>query len=120
MHENLSVLAAGDIPPNPSEMVGSEEMSRLLNEYATQYDYVILDMPPVMEVPDPLIMAKNMDGMIVTVMHERSYRSEIKEAIRKLRFVNAHILGFVYNGYSASSGRKRGKHRKKYAKKTYQ
>ena len=113
MHENLSVLAAGDIPPNPSEMVGSDEMSRLLKEYASQYDYVIVDMPPVMEVPDPLIMAKDLDGIVLAVMHERSYRSEIKESVRKLRFVNARILGFVYNGYTSTTGRKHRKYKRR-------
>lgn len=116
LHDNMSVLTSGDVPPNPSELLGSEEMRRNLEKFADQYDYVIVDMPPVMEVPDPLIIAKNLDGMVVVVMHEHAYRSDIKETVRKLQFVNARILGFVYNGYSAFS--KRGYY-KKYSKHYY-
>ncbi len=112
LHENLSVLTAGDIPPTPSELIGSDEMEHLLGTYVDRYDYVVVDLPPVIEVPDPLILSNKLDGMVVTVMHERSFCSEIKETVRKLQFANARILGFVYNGYSDVS--KRG--RRKYAK----
>lgn len=117
LHENLSVLTAGDIPPNPSELIGSDEMKRDLQEFKTKYDYILVDLPPVMEVTDPLVMAKHLDGMLVTVMHERSYRSDIKETVRKLRFANARILGFVYNGYSSASGRDRKKYLRHYSAK---
>ena len=102
LHENMSVLTAGDIPPNPSELIGSEEMERVLKKFTETFDYVIVDLPPVMEVSDPLIVAKYLDGIAVVVMHEHSYRSDIRECIRKLQFVKAHILGFVYNGYHSN------------------
>lgn len=115
LHKNMSVLTAGDIPPNPSELLGSDEMHSDLCKFADEYDYVLVDLPPIMEVSDPLITAKHLDGVIMVVLHEHSYRSDVKEAVRKLQFTEVRILGFVYNGYS--SGAKYGY--KKYAKQYY-
>lgn len=117
LHENLSVLTAGDVPPNPSELIGSEKMENLLKSYAETYDYVIVDLPPVMEVPDPLILSNKLDGIVITVMHERSFCSEVKETVRKLQFANARILGFIYNGYSDVAKRKRRKYARRHSKK---
>lgn len=105
LHDNISVLTSGDIPPNPSELIGSAEMQRNLEEFAKSYDYIIVDLPPVMEVTDALVMSKYLDGIVMVVMHEQSHRSEIKETVRKLQFANARILGFVYNGFSTASKR---------------
>ncbi len=115
LHTNMSVLTAGDIPPNPSELIGSDEMNVNLKQFAEIYDYVLVDLPPIMEVSDPLIMAKYLDGIILVVLHDHSYRSDVREAVRKLQFIDVRILGFVYNGYSA--GAKYGY--KKYAKHYY-
>lgn len=106
LHENMSVLLAGNIPPNPSELVASERMKKLLEEMAGKYDYVIIDLPPVNAVADPLAISKYIDGMIVVVRHGVSRRKEVMEAIRQLKQVNAKIFGFVYNGtYKGSKPR---------------
>ena len=98
LHENMSVLLSGNIPPNPSELVGSDKMKHLIEKLQTEYDYVILDLPPIISVSDPIAVSKHLDGIIVVVRHGHTRRRDIQEAIRQLRLVNARILGFVYNG----------------------
>ena len=98
MHEKLTVLLSGDIPPNPSELITSAKMQNLLSELAAKYDYVIVDLPPVNAVSDPIAVSKYIDGMIIVVRHGFSRRKDVVEAIRQLKMVNAKIFGFVYNG----------------------
>jgi capsular exopolysaccharide synthesis family protein len=98
LHPNLSVLLSGNIPPNPSELVGSKKMKSLLDDFASHFDFVIVDLPPVNSVSDPLAASKHVDGMIVVVRHGHTRRKDIAEAIRQLEQVNAKIFGFVYNG----------------------
>ena len=117
LHENLSVLTSGDAPPNPSELIGSDEMQCHLKRFVAEYDYIIVDLPPIMEVPDPLVIAKNLDGMILVVKHEHTHKSDIKETVHKLQFANARILGFVYNGYTANYTRSYKKYSRYYAYK---
>lgn len=95
--DNLSVLFSGDIPPNPSELISSDKMARSIEAFANEYDYVIIDLPPVIAVSDPLAMSKNIDGMVVVVRHGHTKKSDIMEAMRQLELVGANVLGFVYN-----------------------
>lgn len=96
--ENLSVIPAGDVPPNPSELLGSDMMVALLSACAQKYDYVLIDLPPVLAVADPIILSPKVDGVIVIVRHARTHRRDLTESVRQLKFANASILGFVYNG----------------------
>ena len=96
--ENLSVLLSGDIPPNPSELIGSKKMEKLIESFRAEYNYIIVDLPPVLSVSDPLAMSKNLDGMVVVVRHGHTRRSDIVETMRQIKLVNVNVLGFVYNG----------------------
>lgn len=98
LHENLSILFSGDIPPNPSELIGSERMNRLMEQFRNEYDYVIVDLPPVISVSDPIAMSRHVDGVVVVVRHGHTRRRDVAEAMRQLSMVNAKVLGFVYNG----------------------
>ena len=98
--ENLSVLLSGDIPPNPSELIGSKKMQKLIEGFRTEYNYIIVDLPPVIAVSDPLAMSKNIDGMVVVVRHGHTKRSDVIETMRQIKMVNINVLGFVYNGAS--------------------
>ena len=100
LSERLTVLLSGDIPPNPSELIVSEKMKKLIEDSRSDYDYIIVDLPPVISVSDPLAMSRNVDGMIVVVRHGHSKRNDVVEAMRQLKLVNANVLGFVYNGVS--------------------
>ncbi len=104
LHENLSVAFAGDVPPNPSELIGSNEMKLFLERMSAQYEYVIVDLPPVISVADALIISKYIDGMVMILRHGQTRRKNVIEAVRQLRFANVRILGFVYNGYRRGNG----------------
>jgi capsular exopolysaccharide synthesis family protein len=113
----MDVLVAGDIPPNPSELLGSERMSSLLDVLRQHYDFIILDLPPVTAVTDALVACKLVDGMVVVVRSDRAVRGALAETIRQLKLVDAHILGFVFNGAQESGGgyyRRRGYYKKHY------
>lgn len=100
LHPNLTVCMAGDTPPNPAKLLGSEKMKKVLDSLSRHYDYVIVDLPPVTAVSDALEVSKFLDGVIVVVRHAQTTRGDLVEAVRRLKFVGAHLLGFVYNGYS--------------------
>ena len=95
---NLSIIFSGDIPPNPSELVASKKMEEYIQTFEKTYDYVIVDLPPVISVSDPLAMSKNVDGMVVVVRHGHTKKRDVVETIRQLELVGANVLGFVYNG----------------------
>ena len=111
LHENLSVLVSGHIPPNPSELIGSNKMSVLLEKYKKQYDYILIDLPPVLSVSDPVAISKYLSGMIIVIRHDKTGRRDLAETMRQLEYANAKILGFVYNRISQDNKKK-----KKYSK----
>lgn len=100
LHENLNIITAGDIPPNPSELLGSEKMGTVLKLFAEHFDYVFIDLPPVTVVADPLVASKYLDGIVVVVAHKRTKQRDIADTIRQLKMTAVRILGFVYNDYS--------------------
>ena len=116
----VDVVVAGDIPPNPSELLGSERMQALLGALRTRYDYVILDLPPVTAVTDALVASKLVDGMVVVVRSNKAVRGALAETIRQLRLVNTKILGFVFNGAEESGSgyyKSKGYYRQNYYRK---
>lgn len=112
LHENLDVLVSGCIPPNPSELIGSRRMETLLGEYRKQYDYILIDLPPVLSVADPIAVSKYLGGMVIVVRHDKTRRREIAETIRQLEYANVKILGFVYNRIGSRSEKKNAKYNK--------
>lgn len=109
-HENMDVLSSGHIPPNPSELIGSQRMATFLDGCKEKYDYIIVDLPPVLSVSDPVAVSKYLDGMIIVVRHGKTRRRDIVETIRQLEYVGVKILGFVYNRIGAKSGKDSKKH----------
>lgn len=111
------VIVAGDIPPNPSELLGSERMQSLLGLLREHYDFIVLDLPPVTAVTDALVASRLVDGMVVVVRNNHAVRGALSETIRQLKLVNARILGFAFNGATESgSSYYKGKN---YYKKNY-
>lgn len=92
---NLDVLTSGPIPPNPSEMLGSEKMSDILKEVGEKYDYILLDLPPILAVTDAAIVGHMADGIVLVV---RSGITAPEEAKKRLEAGHANILGVVLNG----------------------
>ena len=94
----IDVILAGDIPPNPSELLGSGKMSRLLDSLKEEYDFIILDTPPVNMVTDAAVLAPRSDGVLFVVRANQSERGAVAFAVEQLEYAKAKILGFVLNG----------------------
>ncbi|MCR6513724.1 MAG: CpsD/CapB family tyrosine-protein kinase [Clostridium chrysemydis] len=97
-NENLDVLSAGKLPPNPSELLGSVTMDKLLEYFETIYDVIILDSPPLHAVTDAQILSKKSDGLVLVVRAEKTKKDSVLAAKALLEKVNAPILGVVLNG----------------------
>lgn len=95
---NLSVISSGTIVPNPSEMLACEAMAELLKRIENDYDYIIIDTPPVNIVVDALAAAKIADGVIIVVKEGSSTYPELNKCIQSFERVEAKILGFILNG----------------------
>ena len=116
---SFHVLVSGDIPPNPSELLGSNRMHMFLKSLRNTYDYVILDLPPVMVVTDAVLASKLVDGMVIVVRSDCAVRGALSDTIRQLKLVDARILGFVFNG-AAESGSGYYKSKSYYKQNYYQ
>lgn len=95
IQEKLWVMSAGAVPPNPSELLGAEQMKAALKRLAAGFDFILLDLPPVNEVSDALVASRLTHGMIMVVRQGYATRSSVAEAIRQLEHIDAKILGFV-------------------------
>ena len=100
---NLDALLSGDIPPNPSELLSSPRMMRLLEKLKEQYDYVVLDTPPVNVVIDAVALAPNVDGVLFVVRANQSERGPVINAVEQLEYAKGKVLGFVLNGVDLES-----------------
>ena len=96
--KNLRVLISGDIPPNPSELLGSVRMQKLLEALRSRFEFIILDTPPVNVVTDAAVLAPLSDGILFVIRAGQSERNAVTSAVDQLRYANAKILGFVLNG----------------------
>lgn len=95
--EGLYALTGGVIPPNPSELLGSEQMKNVLQRAKEQYDYVLIDTPPVMPVTDALIVGRFVDGMIFVIASAEVKVEMARDVKNQLVNAGANILGVVLN-----------------------
>lgn len=91
----LFVLPAGQIPPNPSELLGSKHMTNLIAEFSRTFDFVVFDSPPLLPVTDAAILAKNLGGAIMIVAAGRTHKNQLRGALSNLAKVDATIAGIV-------------------------
>lgn len=105
----FDLMTAGPIPPNPTELLASEEMEHLLDLLAKQYDYVICDTPPVSVVTDAAILSQYNAGVILVVRQKYATFKQAKKAKQNLENVHADILGCVLNQYDVSKNVKETK-----------
>jgi len=101
-NKNLVLLTSGKIPPNPSEMLSSKTMEKLLESLKETFDYIILDTPPVQAVTDSQILSTKADGTILVVKAERTKKDSVENAVNLLKKVNANVIGTVLNGIDVS------------------
>ena len=97
IYENLDLICAGTISPNPSELIASDAMMDFLREMEEKYDYIVIDTAPVNVVSDAMPVIKYCDGVVLVVKEKYSNHTELKKAIERIQFVEGKILGFVVN-----------------------
>ncbi|MDM7855453.1 polysaccharide biosynthesis tyrosine autokinase [Cellulomonas alba] len=100
----LHVLPSGQVPPNPSELLGSVSMAQLLQELTESYDMVIVDTPPLLPVTDAAILAKLTGGALLVVGADKLHRNQLDESVGALHTVGARILGIVLNRQPRKQG----------------
>lgn len=105
VRNRLDVLPSGNIPPDPTWLLQSDQMKVLVEGFRNMYDYVFIDLPPVLAVADASIVARLTDGYIVVVRDQVSSYPEISETLSQLQFAGAKVLGFVYNDKHRETGR---------------
>lgn len=98
VRDNLDVLTAGEIPPNPSELLESEEFEKLLGEVCEKYDYIFIDTPPMTVVTDAAIVMKNSTGVIVVVRQNITTYDLMDITMDHVRMTGIKILGVVMLG----------------------
>jgi len=91
----IDVIPAGNLPPNPSETLGSSRMATVLEFMREHYNYVILDVPPIGVVTDAAVLASKVSGVVLVVRQDKARSEGIDEAINRIRLANGKILGFV-------------------------
>lgn len=93
----LSVLGGGPIPPNPAEMLGSQAARTLIEELESQFDYIVIDTPPLLPVTDAAVLSTVVDGVLVVVGAGIARRDDLRSALESLDRVGATIFGLVLN-----------------------
>lgn len=100
-HANLSILPAGQIPPNPSELLGSQRMRDIVRTLAEKY-FVVIDAPPILAVTDAVLLSRHSDGAILVAVPGRTRVEGLSRAIDSITGVQGHVLGVVMNRASTS------------------
>ncbi|MCI5066238.1 polysaccharide biosynthesis tyrosine autokinase [bacterium] len=95
--KRITIIPSGSIPPNPAELIGSLEMRRLLENLRNQYDFVVIDSPPILPVTDSVVLSRYADGAVVVVKGGATPRRLVKEAVARLRNVGTRVLGTILN-----------------------
>lgn len=101
--DNWSVITSGDIPPNPSELLGSDRMENVLSQLREMFDYIIIDLPPVNIVSDAVSISRLITGMIVVIREEYTEKKELERCFRQLKMSNVNILGCIMNDAKSGS-----------------
>ncbi|WP_414542661.1 GumC family protein [Nostoc sp. CCY0012] len=94
----LSVITAGPIPPDPTKLLSSEKMKRLMVDFHSNFDLVIYDVPPVLELADANLLAPHTDGILMVVKMDKTDSSILKQALDSLKTSRLDVLGIVGNG----------------------
>ncbi len=102
---NMVALTSGGIPPNPSELLGSEKMQSILKSLQNVFDMVVIDSPPVLAVTDAAILSQRADGIILVVKPGQTKLAALRQAAEQLHRVGAHTLGVVINGVELKRSR---------------
>ncbi|QDG68084.1 polysaccharide biosynthesis tyrosine autokinase [Pseudarthrobacter sp. NIBRBAC000502772] len=95
--DNLYVLTSGQIPPNPSELLGSAEMTDLVTRLENSFDTVIIDAPPLLPVTDAAVLSQLVGGVVVVVGVQKTRHQDLEKSLKALALVDSNVLGVVLN-----------------------
>ncbi|MDY3929874.1 MAG: CpsD/CapB family tyrosine-protein kinase [Clostridia bacterium] len=101
----IDCITAGQLPPNPVELLASKKMGEILDELSEYYDYIFIDTPPVTLVSDATAMSKYTDGVIVVVRQNYTIHETLERARNSLNFAEAKILGYIINDVDTLTSR---------------
>lgn len=104
-YENLDAIYAGEIPPNPTELLCSERMIVLMEALSKGYDYIFIDTPPVCVVSDAAILSKFVSGIVFVVKSGQTDRKAVADAVHHLEFSKTKILGYVLANLPIKGGK---------------
>lgn len=96
------IILAGTIPPNPVELLSSDQMEQLLDQLSERYDYIICDTPPVGVVTDAVALSRFCDGVILVVRQNMATREQVWKAKQNLETVQANVIGTILSCYDIS------------------
>lgn len=94
---SLDILPAGQVPPNPSELLGSAAMRALLDQLTADYDMVLIDSPPVLPVTDAAVLGRQVGGALLVAGMDRIHRPQLRETLESLETAGCEVLGLVMN-----------------------
>ena len=114
--ENLDVMTAGPVPPNPSELLASDNMGVILEKLSEEYSMILIDTPPVNVVTDAMELAKYISGIVVVLRYGVTTNEDAEDAIKKIEFAKMNMLGFIMNDIKM---KKSGYYSSKYKGKYY-
>jgi capsular exopolysaccharide synthesis family protein len=101
--ENLSIVTAGGLPPNPSELLGSNAMSELVDRLESEWDIILFDSPPIVAVTDASMISSELDAIALVVKAGQTERSAVDRALDTIKNVKAPLIGAILNGASQES-----------------
>jgi len=99
----LSLLTSGPIPPNPAELISSEQMRRLLAVVSSAFSHVVIDSPPITSFTDGVLLSTMVDGVLLVVHSGKSSRNVVRRSRQLLSEVGAKIFGVVLNRVDSHS-----------------
>lgn len=105
INPNLSVLTSGPIPPNAAELLSSKKMDELLERLNKEYDYIIIDTPPINVVSDALVVAAKTNGLIMVVKDNYIDRTDFERALSSIELAGVRVLGAVLNSANEQKSR---------------
>ena len=108
-YENLDIISAGSIPPNPAELIAGVRAQKLFERLAGEYDYILIDTPPSLVVTDALLYKNIVSGYVIVVRANKSRSDSTTKLIERFKQIDARVIGFILN-----DSERRGKRYKNY------
>ena len=118
-YDMLHILPAGQLPPNPAELLGSSQMKDLFTRLEEAYELIIMDLPPVNVVADPLAVSSDVAGCLFVTRQNYTDHRDLRKALIAAEMTGMEVLGFIFYGENLISGNLYGYYSKKYYQKYY-